>query len=89
MRNFIYKTIIACIAFFILFEFTVGRKLQKLDQVLHDFLTKEGRKEVVKSIKIEMEKATKSENYLTKDERILINNFISKIKGELNSAKAN
>ena len=38
---------------------------------------------MVKSIKIEMEKAVKKENYLKKDERILINKFITKIKKEL------
>ena len=40
---------------------------------------------MVDSIKIEMEKAVKRENYLKKDERILINNFINKIKNELNT----
>ena len=39
---------------------------------------------MVNSIKVEMEKAVKKENYLKKDERILINKFISKIKTELN-----
>ena len=38
---------------------------------------------MVKSIKIEMEKAVKKDNYLKKDERVLINNFIFKIKKEL------
>ena len=36
-----------------------------------------------------MEKATKKENYLTEDERILINKFISKIKSELNTTNNN
>ena len=31
----------------------------------------------------------KKENYLTEEERVLINNFISKIKNELNSPKNN
>ena len=38
---------------------------------------------MVNSIKVEMEKAVKKENYLKKDERILINKFINKIKDEL------
>ena len=44
---------------------------------------------MINSIKNEMEKATEKENYLTEDERILINKFISKIKSELNTAKNN
>ena len=35
---------------------------------------------MVNSIKVEMEKAVNKENYLKKDERVLINKFINKIK---------
>ena len=34
-----------------------------------------------------MEKAVKRENYLKKDERILINKFINKVKKELNTVE--
>jgi len=87
MRNYIYKIIIATIALIILFEFTIGRKFNKIDEITNNFLTKEGRKEMINSVKNEMEKATKKENFLTEDERILINKFIAKIKDELNSSK--
>ena len=65
MRNYIYKVVIAIIALIIVFEFTVGRKFNQFDEIAHNFLTKEGRKETIKSVKIEMEKATKKENFLT------------------------
>ena len=35
------------------------------------------------------EKAIEKENYLTENERILINKFISKIKKELDATKSN
>ena len=89
MKNYIYKIIIATIALIIVFEFTIGRKFSQIDEISNNFLTKEGRKEMINAIKNEMEKATKKENYLTEDERILINKFISKIKNELNTAKNN
>ena len=85
MRNYIYKTLIAVIALITVFEFTIGKTLNKITKQTDILLTKEGRKEIVDSIKIEMEKAVKRENYLKKDERILINNFINKIKKELNT----
>jgi len=44
---------------------------------------------MVVSIKTEMEKAIKKENYLTESERVLINKFIFKIKNELRSAENN
>ena len=89
MKNYIYKIIIATIALIIVFEFTIGRKLNQIDEISSSFLTKEGRKEMINSIKNEMEKATEKENYLTENERILINKFISKIKKELNATKSN
>lgn len=87
MRNYIYKTIIAVIALIVVFEFTIGKTLKKITSQTDIVLTKEGRKHMVSSIKDEMKKAIEKENYLKKDERILINNFINKIKSELNSAK--
>jgi len=45
--------------------------------------TKEGRKEMVISLKNEMKKAIEKENYLDEEERVLINKFIEKIRNEL------
>ena len=89
MRNYIYKVIIAMIALIIVFEFTIGRKFNQIEEISNNFLTKEGRKAMINSLKNEMSKATKKENYLTEDERVLINEFVSKIKKELNGAKNN
>ena len=87
MRNYIYKTIIAIIAFVIVFEFTIGKTLNKITSQTDILLTREGRKEMVNSIKIEMNKAITKENFLKQDERILINKFIDKIKNELNNVE--
>jgi len=89
MKNYIYKVIIALIALIIVFEFTISRKFNQIEEITNSFLTKEGRKEMVKSIKNEMDRAIKKENYLTEEERVLINKFISKIKKELASAENN
>ena len=89
MRNYVYKVIIATIALIIVFEFTIGRKFNQVEEISNNFLTKEGRKSMINSLKNEISRATKKENYLTENERILINEFISKIKKELNSAKSN
>jgi DNA integrity scanning protein DisA with diadenylate cyclase activity len=71
------------LALIIVFEFTIGKTLNKITKQTDILLTKEGRKQMVESIKVEMEKAVKKDNYLKKDERVLINNFIFKIKKEL------
>ena len=87
MRNYIYKIIIAVIALIITFEFTIGKTLNKITSQTDMLLSREGRKEMVNSIKKEMNKAIKKENYLKQDERILINKFISKIKDELENVE--
>ena len=87
MRSYIYKTLIAVIALIAVFEFTIGKTLNKISRQTDIMLTKEGRKEMIHSIKIEMKKAIKKENYLKEDERILINSFIKKIKTELKNVE--
>ena len=52
-----------------------------------DLITREGRKEMVESIKKEMNKAVNKENFLKKEERVLINKFLEKIKSELRNVE--
>ena len=89
MRSFAYKAIIVVIAFILIFEFTVGRKINQFSQVGEKILTKEGRKDMIVTVKNEMRKAINKDNYLTNEERILINEFFLKIKSELNNVKDN
>ena len=83
MRQYIYKTIIIVIALILVFEFTIGRTINKFDQKIEALFSKEGRKETIISIKNEMQKAVDKDNYLSNEERVLIRNFIRKIKQEL------
>jgi hypothetical protein len=87
MRQYIYKTLITVLALILVFEFTLGKTINKFNQKIELIFSKEGRKDAVVSIKGEMQKAIDKENYLSDDERSLINNFIIKIKKELNSVK--
>ena len=87
MRQFIYKTIIIIVALIVAFEFTIGKTINKFNQKAEMVFSKEGRKGMAVTMKKEMQKAIDKENYLTKEERILINKFINKIKNELNSVK--
>jgi hypothetical protein len=65
------------------FEFTIGKKISQINKKINYFTTTEGRKEIVTSLKKEIKKANNKENYLDESERILIKNFIIKIKKEL------
>ena len=61
MKSFIYKTIIIVLAIVIIFEFTVGSKINEISSKFNYFATKEGRKEGVVKIREEMKKAIKKE----------------------------
>ena len=84
MREYIYKILILSVALILVFEFTIGRKFNQINEKIDGFFTKEGRKEMVLSLKNEMKKANEKENYLDEEERTILRNFIIKIRKELN-----
>jgi hypothetical protein len=83
MKSFIYKIIIASIAVILVFKLTIGKEISQINQKINYFSTSDGRKTIINSLKKEMRKANNKENYLDEEERILINDFIKKIKKEL------
>ena len=84
MRQYIYKILIALIAVILAFEFTIGKEISKINEKINTFAYSDGRKKIVESLKKEIQKANKKENYLDEDERVLIRNFILKIRKEIN-----
>ena len=83
MKSFIYKIIITAIAIILVFKLTIGKEISQINQKINYFSTSDGRKSIINSLKKEMRKANNKENYLDEEERILINDFIKKIKKEL------
>jgi len=83
MRDYIYKIIIFAIAIIVVFKFTIGKEISQINEKVNHFTSSDGRKEIIASLKEEIQKANKKENYLDEDERILIRDFIIKIKKEL------
>ena len=84
MKQYIYKIIIAVIAVVITFEFTIGKEISLINEKINLFGSVQGRKNIIKSIKKEMRKANKKENYFDEEEKILIRNFLLKIQNEIN-----
>ena len=83
MKQYIYKVIIALIAVVLVYEFTLGKVIKKYTDKLNYISTKEGRKEFVISLREEINKGVNKERYLSKEDAILLNQFINKIKKEL------
>ena len=83
MRDYIYKILIFIIAIIVIFEFTIGKHIDNFNEKINYFSTKDGRKEMVSSIKKEIKKANEKENYLDEEEKILLRDFILKLRKEL------
>tara|TARA_X000000368_G_scaffold267011_1_gene211473 strand:+ start:543 stop:803 length:261 start_codon:yes stop_codon:yes gene_type:complete len=83
MREYIYKIVIFAVAIIVVFEFTIGKEISQINEKVNYFTSSDGRKEIIVSLKEEIRKANKKENYLDEDERVLIRDFILKIKKEL------
>lgn len=90
MKKYIIKVIITLVGIYILFEFTIGTRLDyyksKIEEIEYK-LSSQGRKDSIQQIKIEMKKAIKKENYLDQEEKDLIVQFLNKIKKELEEGK--
>ena len=80
MKVFIPKLVISLLALYILFELTIG---SRIDYFMKIFSDSQARLEVKEKIKSEIKKGLEKENYFTEEERVLFTNFIKKIRKEL------
>jgi hypothetical protein len=86
MKQYIYKIVIFIIATIMIYEFTIGKQINKYTDKLNTISSKEGRKETVIKIREEIKKGVKKERYLSKEDAMLINQFLKKIQKELSEA---
>ena len=86
MKQYIYKIIIFIIATIMIYEFTIGKQINKYTDKLNTISSKEGRKETVTKIREEIKKGVKKERYLSKEDAMLISQFLKKIQKELSEA---
>ena len=83
MKIFIYKLLISLFAFYILFEFTIGSRLDYFKDLINSLNDSHQREIVKEKVKDEIRKGIKKENYFTDEEKYLISNFIIKLRNEL------
>ena len=83
MKLFIYKSLISIFFLYILFELTIGSRLDQLRDQITFINDQKKRIEIKEKILDEMEKGTEKENYFNDKEREVISNFINKILNEL------
>ena len=83
MKLFIYKLLISLFLFYLFFELTVGARIDRITDKINMFNDHQSRLKVKEKLKQELKKGIEKENYFTEEERILISDFIKKIREEL------
>ena len=83
MKLFLYKTLIVMFFIYIIFEITVGQRINKYEEKLDNLINERGREQIIIKIKDEIRRANEKENYFTPEDRKLLSTFIKKIQKEL------
>ena len=83
MKIYIYKLLIALFFFYVLFELTIGSRIDYFTNKINVFSDQQSRYEIKEKIKSEIRKGINKENLFSEEEKILISDFIKKINKEL------
>ena len=84
MKIFVYKTIFVMFCAFLLFQITIGSKIQNLESKFTESFSKQGREKIKNKIREEMTKSLSKDQILYPEDRELLKKFIIKINEELN-----
>ena len=85
MKIFIYKTIFVLIGVYILYQFTIGIKINSYEQNLKNFTNDQGREQIRNKVREELRKAISKDQLLKAEDKKLLKEFITKIQNELNN----
>ncbi len=85
MKIFIYKTLFIFVCIFVIFQLTLGAKINQLNNELEKFKSQENINNMKNKLRNELKNAVSKENYLSPEDAKLINDFINKLKKELSS----
>ena len=83
MRMFIYKCIVVFLGIYLTYNFTIGKKIDQYETQLVFLLTDQGREKIRNLIRKEIKNSVDNEFLFKKDDRVLLKEFIDKIKREL------
>ena len=83
MKIFVYKTIFILMGIYILYQFTIGKKINYYDYHIKNLTNDQGRELIRNKIRNELKKATERDQILDFEDRELLRKFITKIQSEL------
>ena len=83
MKIFAYKVIFVLVGLFLLFNFTIGYQIRKIENKIANLSSEKQIIILKERIKKEIQSGLEKDKILKEEERILISNFIKKIVKEL------
>lgn len=83
MRIFFYKFLIIIVGLFFLYQFTVGLSISKIQQKFYSLSTKENSVFIQNKLRKEIKDSLKKDRILSEEDSVLLNNFLQKLKSEL------
>ena len=84
MKIFVYKTIFVFVCAFLLYQFTIGKKIQYYEHQFNNLTTDQGREDIRNKIREEIKRANEKDKILNSEDREILKTFINKITEELN-----
>ena len=83
MKFFLYKSLLVFFLILILFKLTIGQLLNNYEKKLDQFFSKDFLTDVEIKIRKEIKSGLEKERILSKEDALLINQFINKIQKEI------
>ena len=87
MKLFFYKSLLIFFLFIIALQFTVGSTIKKINTESINVISKEKANKVKSQVLKEMENAINKKDYIKREDAIIINKFLEKIKFDLEKNK--
>tara|TARA_B100001175_G_C19012394_1_gene404060 strand:- start:136 stop:399 length:264 start_codon:yes stop_codon:yes gene_type:complete len=87
MKLFFYKSILIFFLFLTAFHFSFGYIVKKIEKNIETSISKEKAEKFKILVREEMKNAIKKDNYINPEDAVIINEFIEKIKNDLNKNK--
>ena len=84
MKLFVYKTIFVLVGIYVLYQFTIGKKIDYYEYKFKHLTNDQGRELIRNKIREELIKATEKDQILDIKDREILKKFIIKFQSELN-----
>ena len=87
MKIFFYKSLLVFFLFLVAFHFSFSYVFKKSKSEINNLISKDKLEVLKNKIREEMKSATVKDDYINKEDAVLLNKFLDKIKSDLKKYK--